>query len=116
MYNFHVGQKVVCVDAFVPRSPWLYPSELVEGDTYVLRWVGMFEDMDHATQHYLTALNHHFKTLDLTVLHVRLVGVRHDEVDIPFTARRFRPLVTTDISIFTRFLEPSHGTILDLVD
>ena len=88
--NFHVGQKVVCVDDVFP-----FGSELncpVNGCVYTIR---DFEYSDGGAN-----------------------GMRLDEivneprayvdgfVEVAFFLHRFRPVRTTDISIFTAMLAP----------
>lgn len=81
MTTFHVGQEVVCVDAKQPADTTL-KSELTEGRVYTIRWVGPHK-------HYL----------DGEYIGVRLVGIDRGvceiwgDVDTPFRATRFRPLV-----------------------
>ncbi|PKA40472.1 hypothetical protein CWR43_28275 [Rhizobium sullae] len=80
-YQFHVGMDVVCISASQPAHTSM-PSDLVEGATYKLRWVGMHE-------HYVEG----------EYLGVRLEGIHRGtcriwgDVDTPFRATRFRPLV-----------------------
>lgn len=96
---FHVGQKVVCVDAaLAPRGPikcgvdelHLDLSGLKEGETYTISWAGDYED---AVWHLQPSVR---------VYEIRRVA------DMPFAAARFRPLVErkTSIEIFQRMLSP----------
>lgn len=84
--NFHVGQKVVCMDA----SPFLRPHNLVAGNIYVID--GFDPETEPGTTGILIAGFDHPTGLD-----GRLIG---------FHPRRFRPVIEkkTDISIFTRML------------
>lgn len=88
--HFYVGQDVVCIDNGQPADTTL-PSELVKGRIYKLRWVGIHK-------HYL----------DGEYVGVRLVGIDRGtcmiwgDVDTPFKASRFRPLVSDPTAIFKR--------------
>jgi hypothetical protein len=35
--SFHVGQKVVCIDASLPANPWHRANPLTKGRIYVVR-------------------------------------------------------------------------------
>ena len=93
---FHIGQRVVCVDAKPPRPDG--NRYLVEGAIYTIRWVGMHHDL-----HGIYG----------THLRVRLEEVRRPRcpktrvVDMPYGAFRFRPIVEreTDISVFEAILD-----------
>lgn len=84
MNQFHVGQDVVCVDDKFERVT--IPQGITEGQTYRLRWVGMFNSY-----------------VDGDYLGVRLEGVdrgidpTYGYDDPPFAARRFRPLVSNPL-------------------
>ena len=89
---FKIGQEVVCVNADdTLHSPFRGTScggELVKDKVYRIAWTGMF------TWHGETAYC------------VCVEGVRGlPPDDIPFYARRFRPLRQTDISVFTEILK-----------
>lgn len=80
-WQFHAGMQVVCIDASQPGYTSA-PSELKEGETYKLRWVGVLD-----------------RYPDGEFLGVRLEGVHRGtcqafgDFDPPFRATRFRPLV-----------------------
>lgn len=84
MNQFYVGQDVVCVDDKFERVT--IPQGITEGQTYRLRWVGMFNSY-----------------VDGDYLGVRLEGVdrgidpTYGYDDPPFAARRFRPLVSNPL-------------------
>lgn len=84
MTNFHVGQKVVCIDAKVGFEQFI---EIEEGEIYEIAWTGPFE---HYTQG--------------SYIGVRLKGVdrgicpQFGYDNPPFAARRFRPLVRDKLS------------------
>jgi len=88
--TFYVGQDVVCVDNGQPKSTTL-PSELVVGQVYKIRWIGIYN-------HYL----------DGEYVGVRLEGIDRGICPIwgyddpPFRAERFRPLVKDPIALFRR--------------
>lgn len=100
MSAFHVGQKVVCVDA---AGTHLYGIvELVQGEVYEIEWIGFYDAP---------------KWPYPDLLCVRLRGVRRkpvmplDSPLDPFRAARFRPVVErkTDIAIFTEMLTPTKA-------
>lgn len=88
MNHFYVGQEVVCINARQPANTTL-ASELKEGQTYKLRWVGVHK-------HYL----------DGEYVGVRVEGIDRGvceiwgDVDTPYAAARFRPLVKDPLAIF----------------
>lgn len=98
--NFHVGQKVVCVDAEFQRGDFYDATTLpVEGTVYTVRDV--FEPVPGA-------------------ICIRLDEIVNDVEDFEcgmmeagFMVRRFRPVVErkTDISIFKAMLNPSKQRI-----
>lgn len=87
MSNFHIGQKVVCVDASVA---WDGDDRLRVGSVYTIR--GFDPD-----------------TGGLGVLLEELVSpiVAPWEHELSWDPSRFRPVGTTDISIFTAMLAPT---------
>lgn len=88
--DWHVGMKVVCVDARIKNT---FVARLTENETYTIR--AMFVSPTSGK------------------IGVRLVGIANgihrSGIERGYRASRFRPLVTrkTDISIFTAML---HGT------
>lgn len=84
MNELHVGQEVVCIDDKVPimGGGSVKDASITEGQVYRIRWVGM-------ESHYVFG----------DYLGVKLEGVdsKFGEVwgqaDLPYAARRFRPLV-----------------------
>jgi hypothetical protein len=97
MYDFHVGQKVVCVDA--QPNPRALPTMdgLQEGQIYHIRWFG---EMTHKT--WGTFIGIRVQEI------FRQPAWAGDTIDLPYNARRFRPLVEkkTDISIFKKMERP----------
>lgn len=99
MSHFHVNQDVVCINAKQPASTTL-PSELTEGQTYKIRWLGIHK-------HYL----------DDEYVGVRLEGIDRGtcqiwgDVDTPFRADRFRPLVSDPLAIFRQIAADPSGKI-----
>lgn len=90
---FHIGQKVVCVDA-ATRHPD-YPCDLRKGAIYTIR-----------------GFNDGYSVPGIGVLLEEIQG-RHwrpSGEERGYHPNRFRPVVErkTDISIFTRMLEPDH--------
>jgi hypothetical protein len=99
MSNFHIGQKVVCVNV-TPSSHPLAANKchlLRKGDVYTIRDI----DVRFASLHG-----------DITI---RLEEIRRpiqQPCKIPdwepgFASRRFRPVRTTSIDIFTSMLAPT---------
>ncbi|MEZ2132440.1 MULTISPECIES: hypothetical protein [unclassified Sinorhizobium] len=95
-HQFYVGQDVVCISAKQPANTTL-PSELTEGAVYRIRWIG-----EHT--HYLEG----------TYIGLRLVGIDRGtceiwgDVDTPFRASRFRPLVKDRLGSLRALLEPNQ--------
>lgn len=100
---FRVGQKVVCVED-QNQHEVLGHKDLVKNGIYSVRWVGMYDG-----------------ELCLRVIEVerRPIFTIFGEVvgwtDMPFNLDRFRPLVEkkTDISIFTKLLNPANHKNLE---
>ncbi len=99
MSNFHVGQKVVCIntdsikgDLLIPVSRWL-----IKGNSYIIRWIGEFA----------------YEPWRQFGIGVRLEGIVREPDgiwdDLPFSARRFRPVIEreTSIEIFACMLTPA---------
>lgn len=84
MISFKVGDRVVCIDAYVGFEQWL---GIKEGKIYTVSWIGPFE---HYTQG--------------SFIGVRLAGITRPTCphfgyeDMPFNAKRFRPLVIDRLS------------------
>lgn len=87
--TFHVGQKVVCVDASGAADGFI-----VKGAIYTVRWLGERP-----------------RDFGPGVMLDEASGGFHEEagVEYCFCITRFRPIVErkTDISIFTAMLNPS---------
>lgn len=93
---FHVGQKVVCVDADEPRRLiGVWDAELVKGAVYTVTRVGLIHPNDPDS---------------LPCILVAEIERLQCE---PLWAHRFRPLEKsqTDISIFTAMLTPKNEEI-----
>lgn len=91
-HDLYVGCEVVCVRAdYDPQQRVSIKSELVEGQIYRIRWLGMYN-------HYL----------DGEYLGVRVEGINRGTCphwgyeDLPFNASRFRPVVKDPTAIFKR--------------
>lgn len=110
--SFHVGQKVVCVDA--DQTRWDGIVELIKGQVYTIRWIGTYVVPEWGDG------------WDTDEVCVKLAEVprRHDGAlphdrradDMPFRVARFRPVIErkrkTDIAIFNRLLTPaSNGKV-----
>ncbi len=78
---FHIGQKVVCVDE-TPVKPDYTMDGLTKGHTYTIRWIGKYT-------HPLDGLGQNI-TVRLEELCRKPSPIGSD---VPFLARRFRPLI-----------------------
>ncbi|MFC7067480.1 hypothetical protein [Brucella rhizosphaerae] len=84
MNQFHIGQQVVCIDSVVGFEQYL---EIKEGEVYTIEWIGPFEHYIHCSY-----------------IGVRLAGINRGTCpqfgyeNPPFSASRFRPLVTDRLS------------------
>ncbi len=101
---FHVGQKVVCVNAcphyVIQRGKNSNMDGLTEGAVYTVRAVGECNLWD-------------IPVIWLVEI-AREVQPRYAKFgEIGFSVRRFRPVVEpkTDISIFTAMLTPKKATV-----
>ena len=84
--NFYVGQKVVCVDTFPYKGK---PGGINEGEVYTIREIVDFISPD---------LQRH----GICVYLKEVIRPPWHGVEVPFFAKRFRPV--TDISIFEEML------------
>lgn len=93
-WQFHVGMDVVCIDASISGEQYI---ELTDGGIYRLRWVGVFT-------HYIYG----------EYLGVKLEGIERmvcphfGYPDMPYNARRFRPLVRDRLSSLRALLIPGQ--------
>ncbi|MFT4183630.1 MAG: CAP-Gly domain protein [Rhizobium sp.] len=95
-YDFHVGQKVVCID---DRFKHVSIDQLIrKGTIYTIRWVGEYT-------HYV----------DGTFIGVKLEEIHrgnddgpegYGAADMPYRASRFRPLVKDRIASLRKLLAP----------
>lgn len=91
--SFHVGQKVVCVDDDWTAPGYDVPTGLTVGSVYTI--TGVISSSVHCAE-YMGARDH---------LALLLAEVDHPIFpDIGFASPRFRPVKTTDISIFRAML------------
>lgn len=98
--TFHVGQKVVCVDASVSSYFGTRPP-LVRGGIYTV--TAVIPPLAHWPDDAWGLL-----VAEASPLHPLAVG---------FVANRFRPIVEkkTDISCFTALLNPSPSKVIERV-
>lgn len=96
-YEFHIGQKVVCIDDKFKHVS--IDQGIRKGEIYTLRWVGEYT-------HYI----------DGTFFGVKLEELHrgnddgpegYGAADMPFRATRFRPLVKDRISSLRKLLAPT---------
>lgn len=95
--NFHVGQKVVCINDTYEMNEWNDEDSgldgLTRGEVYEIRWVG---EVRHPYYGRYPG--------------IRVSGIdRGEDIaidDLPYDAARFRPLVSqsTDLALFTHHL------------
>jgi hypothetical protein len=97
MSNFHVGQKVVCIDDTFKNVS--IDQVIRKGEIYTIRWVGPYS-------HYIDG---------------EFIGVKLEEIhrgnddgpegygaaDMPYRATRFRPLVKDRLSALKNLLAPT---------
>ena len=100
---FHVGQLVVCVDdsrvcpPVAGRSYYGDLDGLIKGKIYTVRWCGQY-----------------MHTNGLEFIAVRLVEIIRPkltggDVECPYAAARFRPVVETSLDVFREMLAPVPG-------
>lgn len=97
--SFYEGQDVVCVDAkFASHQHPIMTLGLVEGQVYRIRWLGVFV-------HYI----------DGEYLGIKVDGLvrpadQFGYIDMPFYAKRFRPVVKDKLAAFRNMLAnmPTH--------
>ncbi|TDH35742.1 hypothetical protein E2A64_10430 [Pseudohoeflea suaedae] len=95
MTHFQVNQEVVCIDDSQP--PLSQPLRVKKGEIYVVRWIGPF-------YHYMLG----------EYIGVRLKGIDQGICpdwgyeDVPFQAKRFRPLVEDRIGMLRALLVPNQ--------
>lgn len=92
--NFHVGQKVVCIDAS-STSAFGTSFELIKRAVYTVRWVGKYYDPPYLC-------------IRLEEIRDRQSAHNAEQLDRPFWAARFRPVVErkASIEVFTAMLTP----------
>jgi hypothetical protein len=96
MNEFHVGQKVVCIDDTFKH---VSIDQLIrKGHVYTVRWLGMY-------RHYVDG--------EFFGLKVEEIHRGNDDgpegygaADMPYRASRFRPLVEDKISSLRKLLAP----------
>lgn len=94
--NFHVGQKVVCVDD-ENQSSDNGKKDVYVGKVYTVSWSGIFIHPFYGKAEEVVRLSEVSRWCPAS------------GVDMPLRANRFRPVVArkTDISIFKAMLNPS---------
>jgi len=96
LQQFYVGQDVVCISTAQPKDTTL-PSELTESAIYKIRWVGPYKTY-----------------LDGEYIGIRVEGIDRGtcqiwgDVDPPFRATRFRPLVADRLGSLRALLVPGQ--------
>lgn len=92
MWNFKPGMKVVCVNTSAIPPFVLPPTNIKEGETYTLTWVGPC---------WIAAGTEY--------LGVKLEGIEHDYHNDhrykPFMAQRFRPLQSNFSSLLNEIVQ-----------
>jgi hypothetical protein len=101
MFEFQLGQEVICVDTSIVPPASSAPKELVLGRIYTIRWIGIWKRQHGGGEEVCVRVEdiHRYR---------RLPYGSHGfaTYDIPFLALRFRPLKknTTNIDVFTEIL------------
>jgi len=95
--NFHVGQKVVCVETWALSLGDGYGDEVgpVAGNVYTIRSIQVGRKAREVTVRLHEITN--------PIRPYYIIGMWEPD----FNVRRFRPVKTTDISIFTAMLAPT---------
>lgn len=92
---FHVGQKVVCVDARSHIPGWRCDG-LTEGGIYTVRWAGIYKDHPKLAPHPCLLLEE-----------VKRVCRANGVLDLPSAQYRFRPLTDRKSEVsFTMGADP----------
>ena len=95
--NFHVGQKVVCVDDTFTHTPlYIGTQRPTAGATYTIRYVGASAQPSRDGVVVL---------LEEIVNPIRHYG--NGPYEPGWHRGRFRPLVITNIDVFTKMLAPT---------
>ena len=106
MSNFHIGQKVVCINTW-PQDDvdnYGYGDEVgpVAGSVYTIRDIEWRDDGSEGTPCVCVRL------YEITnPVRIYTSGGKGEPWEQNFGAYRFRPVKTTDISIFTAMLAPT---------
>ena len=101
--NFHIGQKVVCVDALFIDARWYRcEQQPVKGVVYTIR--------GFTPPNYFSTDEPDVPALYLEEIVNSPVEWTTGVFELGFSRRRFRPLVTrkTEIAIFKRMLAPKE--------
>lgn len=93
MSDWHVGQRVVCVDAHKPKVNIIISGSLRERAAYTVRSVFVHEGV--------VAL----RLEEICCVLWRAISPYGDDQECAFEAARFRPVVESDISVFTAILD-----------
>lgn len=95
MSEFYVGQKVVCIAGTPSEPEYELGDTLKTGSVYTIRWLGIYGFREGVVET------------------VKLCGLSRNRgllIDLPWTARIFRPLDSKAISIFRQIaLDVSEG-------
>lgn len=98
MTDFYVGQKVVCIQAPVDVEDGI--TKPIEGNVYSIRSIVVHDDSGIGFR------LHEIKN----PRRVYWEWNRHLFMECTFCASRFRPLVTTNIDVFLKMLEPTKSS------
>ncbi len=105
MCEFHVGQKVVCIDdvfqsfhnLLSERAIFSRAFSLVKGRVYTIDMINYVEKSDF---------------IKIPFFGIRLCELpSRGDLDFGYASQRFAPIKETDISIFRAMLNPSRETI-----
>lgn len=97
---FEVGQKVVCVDASYTNT--INVKELEEGKVYTVSWLGSYNHPNPMIKEEMCVRLKESPRRPLCYDEF----INYVNSDMPFAARRFRPLKSTSIEVFKNLLTP----------
>ena len=100
--TFHVGQKVVCINDQADDQ-WDGETVPVKGVVYTIREIG------EGLAHYGGPDGPLIPNLGFRLEEIRnpkLRKLNHEPIEVWFAWQQFRPVQTTDISVFEAMLKP----------
>lgn len=105
MTDFHVGQKVICIDDYI-HPEWRQPG---------FRYSGSLDGIKRGQIYTVRAICPRTDAPD--IIGLKLVGIIRPLSDNPYYSARFRPLETKAISIFRKIAQDvTDGKVVELTD